>query len=308
MFTTPPTRPFARVSARAGGRGFVSFSRRCSSPRRSRCRLRARASRPSRRCRPRATCSLLGHIPGTAAGMVFKDNYAYVSGWGGITVLDISRARRSRAVAGALPLPHFENEDVDLCGNTLMVVNDRAEQDIGSVMYVVSIANPTTPMLSAVLPLGLTGSGRGPGHIANFVKADCSQAWVDGGELVEVVDLTIPTAPMSLGKFESAASLSDSLQGHARHRARQHRHAVVGRRRRRGGLQADRQSARAEAARHDGHGRPQPLALQRLHPPQLAAAREDAAGHRGGLHRHRARPRPAAAAARASSRPGTSRA
>jgi hypothetical protein len=63
-----------------------------------------------------------------------------------------------------------------------------------------------------VLPLGLTGSGRGSGHIANFVKTDCSQAWVDGGDLVEVVDLSIPTAPKSLGKFESAASLSDAFK------------------------------------------------------------------------------------------------
>ena len=46
--------------------------------------------------------------------------------------------------------------------------------------------------MSAVLPLGLTGSGRGSGHIANFVKPDCSQAWVDGGDHVEVVDLSDP--------------------------------------------------------------------------------------------------------------------
>ena len=153
---------------------------------------------------------LLGHIPGTAAGMNFKDHYAYVSGWGGITVLDIAKADSPKLV-GALPLPHFENEDVDLCGNTLIVVNDRVEQDLGAIMYVVSIANRTTPTLSAVLPLGLTGSGRGAGHIANFVKADCSQAWVDGGDHVEVVDLTIPGAPRSLGKFASAASLSDAF-------------------------------------------------------------------------------------------------
>ncbi|MEP6978215.1 MAG: hypothetical protein ABI948_09195 [Thermoleophilia bacterium] len=62
--------------------------------------------------------------------------------------------------------------------------------------------------VSAILPLGLTGSGRGSGDIANFVKPDCSQAWVDGANLVEVVDLAVPTAPRSLGKFESAASLS----------------------------------------------------------------------------------------------------
>ena len=127
---------------------------------------------------PLATSSnvqFLTHIPGTAAGMNFKDHYAYVSGWGGITVLDIAKAD-SPALVGALPLPHFENEDVDLCGNTLIVVNDREAKDIGSVMYVVSIANRTSPVVSAILPLGLTGNGRGSGHIANFVKSDCSQA------------------------------------------------------------------------------------------------------------------------------------
>jgi hypothetical protein len=163
---------------------------------------------------PLATSSnvqLLDHIPGSAAGMNFKDHYAYVSGWAGVTVLDIANAASPRLV-GALPLPHFENEDVDLCGDTLIVVNDREVQDLGSVMYVVSIANPTTPVVQAVLPLGLTGSGRGSGHIANFVKSDCTQVWVDGGNLVEVVDLTIPSAPRSLGKFESAASLSDAFK------------------------------------------------------------------------------------------------
>jgi hypothetical protein len=154
---------------------------------------------------------LLDHIPGSAAGMNFKGHYAYVTGWAGVTVLDIANPAQPR-LAGALPLPHFENEDVDLCGNTLIVVNDREVEDLGSVLYVVSIANPTTPTIQAVLPLGLTGSGRGSGHIANFVKSDCSQLWVDGGELVEVVDLTVPSAPRSLGKFESAASLSPDFK------------------------------------------------------------------------------------------------
>ncbi len=34
---------------------------------------------------------LVAHIPGQAAGMNFKDHYAFVSGWSGITVLDIAR-------------------------------------------------------------------------------------------------------------------------------------------------------------------------------------------------------------------------
>ena len=151
------------------------------------------------------------HIPGSAAGMNFKDHYAYVTGWSGVTVFDIAKPASPKLV-GALPLPHFENEDVDLCGDTLIVVNDRATRDLGSVMYVVSIANPATPFVQAVLPLGLTGTGRGSGHIANFVKPDCSQAWIDGGDHVEVVDLSDPTAPRSLGKFESAASNSAAFR------------------------------------------------------------------------------------------------
>jgi hypothetical protein len=163
---------------------------------------------------PLATSSnvhMLTHIPGTAAGMNFRGHYAFVTGWTGVQVLDIANPA-SPQLAAELPLPHFENEDVDLCGDTLIVVNDREAKDLGSVMYVVSIANPRTPFVEAILPLGLTGNGRGSGHIANFVKADCTQAWIDGGDHVEVVDLTVPTAPRSLGKFESAASMSDAFK------------------------------------------------------------------------------------------------
>ena len=154
---------------------------------------------------------LLGNIPGSAAGMDFTGHYAYVTGWDGLTVLDIA-APASPTVAGFLPLPHFENEDVDLCGDTLIIVNDREARDIGAVMYVIDISARTTPSVSAVLPLGLTGEGRGSGHIANFVTQDCSLVWVDGGNLVEVVDLSNPAAPQSLGKFESEASKSDAFK------------------------------------------------------------------------------------------------
>ena len=163
---------------------------------------------------PLATSSnvhLLTHIPGNAAGMNFSGHYAFVTGWTGVQVLDIARPESPQLVA-ELPLPHFENEDVDLCGDTLIVVNDREAKDLGSVLYSVNIANPLTPFVQAVLPLGLTGNGRGSGHIANFVKSNCTQAWIDGGDHVEVVDLTDPAAPRSLGKFESAASMSDAFK------------------------------------------------------------------------------------------------
>jgi hypothetical protein len=86
---------------------------------------------------PLATSSnvhLLTHIPGNAAGMNFKDHYAFVTGWTGVQVLDIAQPASPQLVA-ELPLPHFENEDVDLCGNTLIVVNDREAKDLGSILY-----------------------------------------------------------------------------------------------------------------------------------------------------------------------------
>ena len=58
--------------------------------------------------------------------MVFKDHWAFVTGPTGLTVLDIA-IPAAPAIVAVHPLPHFENEDVDLCGNTLLITNDRAE-------------------------------------------------------------------------------------------------------------------------------------------------------------------------------------
>ena len=150
---------------------------------------------------------LVANLPGSYAGLVFQGDYAYATGWAsGLTVFDISTPEQPVPV-GALPLPHFENEDVDLCGTTLIITNDRAEEDLGAVLYSIDVSDPTLPVLAGVLPLGLTGSGRGPGHIANFVTADCSQVWVDGGDDVEVLDLSDPAAPQSLGSFRSWAAV-----------------------------------------------------------------------------------------------------
>jgi hypothetical protein len=155
---------------------------------------------------------LLGNIPtGAALGMNFKDHWAFVTGPAGLTVLDIA-VPASPTIAAVHPLPHFENEDVDLCGNTLVIVNDRATRDVGAVMYVFDVSNPLLPRLVAEKPIGLTFNGRGAGHIANFVKTDCSQAWVDGGDHVEVFDMSTPANPTSLGKFVSEASNSAAFR------------------------------------------------------------------------------------------------
>src|SRR3954452_12346941 len=68
---------------------------------------------------------LVTNVPGSYAGLIFKDHYAFATSWAlGLTVFDIADPLAPTPV-GALSLPHFENEDVDLCGDTLLISNDR---------------------------------------------------------------------------------------------------------------------------------------------------------------------------------------
>ena len=149
---------------------------------------------------------VVGNVPGSLFGMHFKGNYGYATGATGLTVFDLSEAADPKVV-GALPLPHFENEDVDACGNVLVIASDAINP--AAPLYVIDISDPTLPTLLAEYNLGLEGTGNGAGHIANFVTKDCSLLWVDGGSRVEVVDLSEPSTPESLGDFQSEASKSD---------------------------------------------------------------------------------------------------
>ena len=158
---------------------------------------------------------VIGNVPGSLFGMHFKGNYGYATGATGLTVFDVSEAANP-TIVGELPLPHFENEDVDVCGNTLVIASDAVNP--AAPLYVIDISNPALPAVRSVYNLGLEGTGNGAGHIANFVTRDCSLLWVDGGSSVEVVDLSNPASPRSLGDFSSEAS-KERLQRDARHRA-----------------------------------------------------------------------------------------
>jgi hypothetical protein len=150
---------------------------------------------------------LLMNIPGSYAGLTFSDDgrHAYATGWAtGLTVFDLSDPALPLPV-GALPLPHFENEDVDVCGDTLLIANDRVSGDTGGMLHVVDVAEPSLPSLLATLQL--PGDGRGAGHVANFVNQGCTQVWVDGGDDVEVIDLSDRAEPRSLGTFRSWAAV-----------------------------------------------------------------------------------------------------
>jgi hypothetical protein len=66
----------------------------------------------------------------------------FVTGSAGLTTFDISDPASPEPL-GALPLPHFENEDVDLGGNILLISNDAAEST--GILYVIDISDPATP-------------------------------------------------------------------------------------------------------------------------------------------------------------------
>src|SRR5439155_2983865 len=74
---------------------------------------------------------------GKPVGARFRDNYMFVTGTEGVSAYDISNPELPTP-AGFLALPHFENEDVDIGGNYLLVSNDPSE-GVG-ILYVIDIS------------------------------------------------------------------------------------------------------------------------------------------------------------------------
>jgi LVIVD repeat-containing protein len=146
--------------------------------------------------------SLLGTIPNPGViGARFQGDVMFVTSVTGLTTYDISNPA-SPAPLGALPLPHFENEDVDLGGDILLISNDAAEST--GILYVVDISDPAHPTLLSATQMGGNPLFGGPGHTASCIL-DCSFAWVTDGGGIRVVDLRNPAAPVSKGTFPTPA-------------------------------------------------------------------------------------------------------
>ena len=144
-------------------------------------------------------------------GARFRDGLMYVTTTEGLSVYDITDPELPVPV-GALALPHFENEDVDLGGNTLLISNDPNE-GVG-VLYVIDISNPRLPVLKSALPTGFVTTGipgifelpepqpDGIGHTASCIQA-CNFAYLAGtGAGIQIVDLRDPAAPKLAGRFK----------------------------------------------------------------------------------------------------------
>ena len=144
--------------------------------------------------------TLLGTIPEPSViGARFRDGIMYVSALSGLTTYDISDPVAPVRL-GRLALPHFENEDVDLGGDILLISNDAAEST--GILYVIDISDPANPAILSTFPMGGSALG-GPGHTASCVD-DCRFAWVTNGGGIEVIDLRDPRAPKDLGTHKAA--------------------------------------------------------------------------------------------------------
>jgi hypothetical protein len=145
---------------------------------------------------------LLGTVPNPGViGARFRDGVMYVTSVAGLTTYDVSDPVHP-APLGVLPLPHFENEDVDLGGDILLISNDAAEST--GILYVIDIADPAAPALLSVMPMGGNPLLGGPGHTASCVL-DCAFAWVTDGTGIRVIDLRDPANPVNRGTFGTPA-------------------------------------------------------------------------------------------------------
>ncbi|MGH2829964.1 MAG: LVIVD repeat-containing protein [Actinomycetota bacterium] len=124
----------------------------------------------------------------------------------GVRIFDV-RIPEVPLLVGVLPLPHAENEDVDVSVSRklLLISMDTISERLGrgDYFYVVSWTNPNLPRQigSLRLPQSVKAAdGRnvgGPGHIVNCI-ADCARyAYITGAGdgSIFVVDLKDPTAP-----------------------------------------------------------------------------------------------------------------
>lgn len=135
----------------------------------------------------------LGTLPAPAGiGANFKEadgrDYMFVTGTAGLYVYDVTNAASLAATpapVSVLPLPHYENEDVSIGGDRLLISGDGI---LGAgVLLVVDISNPQVPTIERAMKMEPLGEG----HTATCIQ-DCKYAWVAGNQIfsgITVLDL-----------------------------------------------------------------------------------------------------------------------
>jgi hypothetical protein len=140
-----------------------------------------------------------------AVGARFRGDYMYMTTLSGLWVYDVS-SPLSPVLVGQHPLPHFENEDVDMGGDILLISNDAAES--AGILHIFDIKDPANPVLVTSYNMNSTAAeaqlSGGPGHTASCIL-ECAFAWVTDGGKLRVIDLRTPATPVTLGSFDTPA-------------------------------------------------------------------------------------------------------
>src|SRR3954451_9812756 len=119
----------------------------------------------------------------------------YVSTWKGLHIYDITKPDDPQRI-GVLPLPHFENEDVEAGDGVVIITNDPSE-GMG-LIYIIDVKNPATPRIRSIIRNGdivgasdavLGDTTSNTGHIANCLQG-CKWLWTTGtSEGISIFDL-----------------------------------------------------------------------------------------------------------------------
>ena len=137
----------------------------------------------------------------------------YLSHLRGLSIYDISKPEAPQLLS-TLPLPHFENEDVDTNGEILLISNDPSE-GVG-VLYVIDVSDPRAPRPIGALNTGTIaplGDLYGTGHTASCIQ-DCRYAYLAGNDKgIDIVDLTDPSNPTLAGNF-AAEEVTGNIATH----------------------------------------------------------------------------------------------
>jgi Domain of unknown function DUF11/LVIVD repeat len=141
----------------------------------------------------------------------------------GLSIYDVSDPEAPEKL-GALDLPHFENEDVDVRGNFALISNDPSEG--AGRLYVIDVSDPAAPVVRGSLATGTLDLYQGPifnalglielpaevtggtGHTASFVDDD--HVYLAGTAAgIDIVDVSNPDAPVKVGNFPAEEATGD---------------------------------------------------------------------------------------------------
>jgi hypothetical protein len=108
--------------------------------------------------------------------------YMFVSTLGGLVVYDVTNGA-APIPAATMPLPHFQNEDVSLGGNRLLISTDGGVG--GGFLFEIDISDPTLPQPVRAIKLEPVGEG----HTASCIDPACRWVWVAGDQLTPGIDV-----------------------------------------------------------------------------------------------------------------------